>query len=106
MLNLFTGMLPTEFLRGVLGLLGLASAYMAGRTLIALRQREIPASRHYAWLIRMLLCLAALAFRHTIDTVAIIIWCLAAAAFGAGAWQASHRKPPEDLTDEIFPPET
>ncbi len=96
-------MLPTEFLRGVLGLLGLACAYMAGRTLIALRHGEVRASRHYAWLIRMLLCLGALVFRHSADTVAIVIWCLAALAFAAGGWQASHRKPPEDLTDEIFP---
>ena len=96
-------MLPTEFLRGVLGLLGLACAYMAGRTLIALRHGEIRASRHYAWLIRALLCLAALAFRHAIDGVAISIWCLAVVTFAAGLWQASHRQPPENLTDEIFP---
>jgi hypothetical protein len=105
MLNLFTVTLPTEFLRGVLGLLGLGCAYMSGRTLAAVRHGAIKPARHFAWLIRTLLCLAALAFRHTIDTVAIVIWSLAAAAYAAGLWQASRPKPPEDLTGEMFPPE-
>jgi hypothetical protein len=97
-------MLPTEFLRGVLGLLGFACAYMAGRTLAAVRQGTLKPIRHYAWLARTILCLAALVFRHTADTLAIVIWSLAAAAFAAGFWQATHQKPPEDLTNQIFPP--
>jgi hypothetical protein len=105
MLNMCRVILPTEFLRGVLGLLGVASSYMAGRSLAAVRQGAVKPARHFAWLVRTLLCLAALAFRHSIDTVVLLIWGLAAVAFGAGLWQAQHRKPPEDLTGEIFPPE-
>jgi hypothetical protein len=105
MLNLFTVMLPTEFLRGVLGLLGLGCAYMSGRSLASVRQGAIKPARHFAWLIRTLLCLAALAFRHTVDTVAIVIWSLAAATFAAGFWQAGHQKPQADIAKELFPPE-
>ena len=105
MLNMSTSdAFPIEFLRGVLGLLGLASAYMAGRSFAGVRQGAVKPGRHFAWLIRTLLCLATLAFRHPIDSAVLIIWCLAAVAFAGGLWQATHQKPPEDLTDEIFPP--
>ncbi len=50
----------------------------------------------------MTVCLAAIAFRHPVDAVDIAVWVLSAAAFGAGCWTASHQKPPEDLTGEIF----
>jgi hypothetical protein len=30
-------------------------------------------------------------------------WALSAAAFAGGWWQASHQKPPEDLSHEIVP---
>ena len=45
----------------------------------------------------------ALSFRHRVDAVALTVWTLALGAFAGGFWQASHRKPPEDLTHEIFP---
>jgi hypothetical protein len=38
-----------------------------------------------------------------VDTAAVIVWALAAAAFALAAWQTSHRPPPEDLTRQIFP---
>ena len=98
-------MVPTEFLRGFLGLLGLACAYMAGRTVVAVRKGQLKLSRLYAWILRTLICMLALAFRHPVDTLSLILWALAIVACAAGFWQASHQKPPEDLTHEIFPPE-
>ena len=50
-----------------------------------------------------MICLAAIAIRHTIDMQDYIIWGLAAAVFALGAWGASRIKPPEDLTGTIFP---
>jgi len=38
-----------------------------------------------------------------VDTIAIGLWTLAAALFAVAFWQTSHRKPPEDLTHQIFP---
>ena len=32
-----------------------------------------------------------------------LVWAMAALALTAGAWQAGHGKPPEDLTRQIFP---
>ena len=98
-------MVPTEFLRGVLGLLGLGCAFMTGRTLAGVRKGQLRLPRLYAWLIRTTLCMLALSFRHQVDGVSLIIWALAAAAVCGGYWQASNQKPPEDLTIEIFPPE-
>jgi hypothetical protein len=99
-------MVPTEFLRGFLGLLALACAYMAGRTLVVVRAGQLKVSRLYGWVIRTILCLMGLSFRHPVDTVTMIVWALSILTFAAGFWQASHRKPPEDLTHEIFPPES
>jgi hypothetical protein len=92
-----------EFLRGVLGILGLACAYMAGRSLVAVRRGWQKMGSLYGWLIRLMVCLAAVAFRHSIDTIDWAVWAMAALAFTAGAWQAGHRKPAEDLTRQIFP---
>jgi hypothetical protein len=94
---------PTEFLRGVVGVIALGCAYMAGRSLVAVRKGWQKVSTLYGWVIRMTVCLAAVAFRHSVDIVDIAIWVLAAAAFAGGCWSSSHQKPPEDLTHEIFP---
>jgi hypothetical protein len=92
-----------EFLRGILGVIGLACAYMAGRSLVAVRKGWQKPGALYGWIVRAAVCLAAVAFRHPVDTVAIVLWTLAAAAFALAAWQTSHRPPPEDLTRQIFP---
>ena len=94
---------PIELLRGLIGLIGVGSAFMAGRTLAAVRKGLIKAGRHYAWMVRSVVCLAALAFRHAPDAIMIGGWALSAAAFAGGWWQASHQKPPEDLSHEIVP---
>ena len=98
-------MVPNEFLRGFLGLLGLGCAYMAGRTLVGVRRGQLKLSRFYGWLFRTAVCMLGLSFRHPVDGVSLSIWALALLACGGGYWQASHQKPPEDLTSEIFPPE-
>jgi hypothetical protein len=94
---------PTEFLRGVLGMISLGCAYMAGRAVVGFREGRQKISGLNGWLIRLTLCLAAVAFRHSVDMIDIAIWALAAVAFAGGYWGASRRKPPEDLTSEIFP---
>ena len=92
-----------EFLRGILGVIGLACAYMAGRSLVAVRKGWQRAGALYGWIIRATVCLFAIAFRHPVDTVALVLWAMAAAAFALAAWRAAHRAPPEDLTRQIFP---
>ena len=96
-------MYPTGLLRGLLGLIGIGSAFMAGRTMAAVRQGLLKPGRHYAWMVRAVVCLAALAFRHSPDAVMIGAWALSAVVFAGGWWQASHPKPPEDLSREIVP---
>jgi hypothetical protein len=94
---------PTELPRSLLGLIGLGSAFMAGRSLAAVRKGLVQAGRHYAWMLRTVLCLAALAFRHSPDAILMGGWALSAAACAGGWWQVAHRKPPEDLSHEIVP---
>jgi hypothetical protein len=94
---------PIGLLRGLLGLIGLGSAFMAGHTMAAVRKGVVRARSHYAWMVRAVVCLAALAFRHSPDALTMGIWALAAAAFAAGWWQAAHQKPPEDLSQDIVP---
>jgi len=94
-----------EFLRGVLGLLGVACAGMTGRTAAAIRKGWQKPTRLYAWVIRTVLCLAAVAFRYSLDIVDILVWALAAVAFTFAFWSTSREKPQEDLTRTIFPDE-
>src|SRR5690349_17648182 len=94
---------PIQFFRGVLGALCVLFAYMAGRSALMVRQGRQKKTRLYGWLIRMVLCGAAVMFRQGLDTVSIGVWAVAALVFAAGMWTASHQKPPEDLTDQIFP---
>jgi hypothetical protein len=95
-----------EFLRGVLGIVGLACAYMAGRSLYAVRKGWQKLSKLYGWIIRAAACLGAMILRHPVDGIAVIVWALAAVAFIAAYWQAMHQKPPEDLSGQIFPRES
>ena len=92
-----------EFLRGVLGLLGVASAYMAGRSAVAVRRGWQKISRLYGWIIRSVLCLLAIAIRFPLDFVDILVWVLALVAFSIAFWSTSRQKPQEDLTRTIFP---
>ena len=94
---------PMALMRGLLGLIGIGSAFMAGRAIAAVRQGLLKAGRHYAWMVRAVLCLAALAFRHSPDALMIGACALAVAAFAGGWCQASHRPPPEDLSRVIMP---
>ena len=94
-----------DFLRGLLGLLGMGAAFMTGRSAVAVRKGWQKPSRLYGWVIRTLVCVAAVAFRNPLDTVDLIVWGLAAVAFAGGMWSALRQKPPEDLTRRIFPDE-
>jgi len=95
-----------EFLRGVLGVIGLGCAFMAGRSLAAVHKGWQKPPRLYGWIIRAVVCLAAIVFRHPVDLIAMVLWGLAAVLFGVGYMQSLHRKPPEDLSRDIFPHES
>jgi hypothetical protein len=93
-----------EFLRGLLGLLGMGAAFMAGRSAVAVRKGWQKPSRLYGWLIRTVICVVAVAFRNPLDTVDLIVWGLAAVAFAGGVRSILRRKPQEN-TPRIFPDE-
>ena len=95
-----------EFLRGVLGIIGLGCAYMAGRALAMLHRGQIKISRLYGWILRAVVCLGAIVLRHPVDLIAIVLWGLAAVLFGLAYMQTLKQKPPEDLSHEIFPHES
>jgi len=92
-----------DFLRGLIGTLGIGCAFLFAQALVALRKGRGKLGNFYAWMIRTGLCLGALAIRHAIDIEAAVIWTLATAAFAFGYWEASREKKPEDLTKTIFP---
>ncbi|MGO9094049.1 MAG: hypothetical protein ACLQGV_02405 [Bryobacteraceae bacterium] len=94
-----------EFLRGLLGFLGMGAAFMTGRSAVAVRKGWLKPSRLYGWVIRTVVCVVAVAFRNPVDTVDLIVWGLATVALAGGMWSASRQKPPEDLTRQIFPDE-
>ena len=96
---------PTEFLRGVLGLLCVFFAYVAGRTAGAARHAAVKRNRIYGWVIRATVCGGALLFRHPVDAVVIIVYLLAAAVAGLGWWTAQRPRHEEDLSHDIVPKE-
>jgi len=92
-----------EFMRGVIGIIGLGCAHMLGRALVGVRKGRTRLSNFYAWVLRTLICLGAVALRHSFDVTDLVIWGLAVVAFAAGSWDAARDKPVEDLTHQIFP---
>src|ERR1035437_2831174 len=96
---------PTEFLRGLLGFLGLSSAFMTGRSAVAVRKGWQKPSRLYGWAIRTAVCVVAVASRNPGDPVDLMGWGLGALASPAGMQSFLRHKPPEALTRRIFPEE-
>jgi hypothetical protein len=94
-----------EFLRAVLGLIGIGCAAMAARALVGVREGWQKRSKPTGWLIRTGLCLAGVMFRHPVDALDIGVWVLMAAAAAVAGWIAARPKPEEDLTRTIFPGE-
>ncbi|HEY7390475.1 MAG TPA: hypothetical protein VH640_18300 [Bryobacteraceae bacterium] len=92
-----------EFLRGVLGVLGIFFAYLAGRAGAQVRKGQQKLTRFYGWVIRATACLIVISIRHELGALDIAIWVLSAASFALGWWNAAQAKPPEDLSHEIFP---
>jgi hypothetical protein len=97
--------LPIDFMRGLVGLIGIGCAFMLARAVAAFRKGQVRVSRLYGWIIRLTLCMAAVWYpvRGSIDAVDLVVYALAAAAFAAGYWDATRVKEQEDLTSEIFP---
>jgi uncharacterized membrane protein YoaK (UPF0700 family) len=94
---------PIEFLRGLIGFIGIGCAYMAGRSTVAVRKGWQKPSRLTGWILRTVLCLLAVVFRHPLDFADVAVVALAAVAFSAGVWNTSHEKKEEDLSHTIFP---
>lgn len=93
---------PLEFLRGVLGLLCVFFAHMAGRSAAAVGLGRQKPSRLYGWLIRTTLCAGAMLFRQSLDAVAIAVYALACVAAGLGWWMERRPRQEEDLSRELF----
>ena len=62
---------PIELLRAFLASSASAAPSWPASTLAAVRKGRVKAGRHYAWMVRAVVCLAALAFRHAPDAVMI-----------------------------------
>ncbi len=92
-----------EFMRGILGFIGIGCAFMLGRSLVAVQRGWQKQSKLIGWAIRVLLCLGAVAFRHPVDAADIVVWSLSAVAFGVGLWESSRPRKEENLTKAIFP---
>src|SRR5437764_801302 len=52
------------------------------------------------------LCLGAIVARHEVDQIAEASWVIALIAALLGYRQVMHRRPPEDLSRQIFPHES
>jgi len=94
-----------EFLRAVLGFIGIGCASMSARALVRARKGGHKRPNATAWPIRAVLCLGGVMFRHPIDWLDVAVWILMPAAAAVAGWVAAHPKPQEDLTGTIFPGE-
>ena len=91
-----------EFLRGVLGVLGVIFAHLAGRAGAKVRKGKQKLSGFYGWLIRAAACVIAVSIRHQLGVLDVAVWVLCAVAFAFGWWDASRARPEEDMTQQIF----
>jgi hypothetical protein len=91
-----------EFLRGVLGVLAVLFAHLAGRSGAQARKRKQKLTYFYGWVIRAAVCLIVVSIRHPLGLLDLAVWALSAIAFGIGWWDAWRDRPTEDLTKEIF----
>jgi uncharacterized membrane protein YoaK (UPF0700 family) len=95
---------PIELLRGVLAVIATFFAFVLGRTAGRVHKGEQRSTKLYPWIFRFALTAVAVWWRHGLDYTLIALIVLSAAAFAGGLWdELRERKPPEDLTDEIFP---
>ena len=94
-----------EFLRGIVGVIGIGCAYMTGRAFVLYRKGVQRQFRFFGWIFRTVLCMVAVGLRHSVDTADIAIGTLAALAFAAALRQYWREKPEEDLTKTMFPPD-
>jgi hypothetical protein len=92
-----------EFMRGIAGFIGIGCAYMMGRSLVLFRQGRERQMRLYGWIFRTLLCMIGVGLRNPLDAADIVIWTLAAIAFGGALWNHSRPKVEEDFTSAMFP---
>jgi hypothetical protein len=92
-----------EFLRGVLGVLGVIFAHLAGRSGAKVRKGRQKISGFYAWVLRAAACVIVISIRHELGLLDVAVWVLCAAAFAAGWWDASRARTEEDLPHQIFP---
>ena len=92
-----------EFLRGVLGLIGVLCAFMLGRTAAFVRKGQLKPTRLYSWIIRAVLCLGAITIRHALDFADIASWSLAVIVLCLGFWEASRQKKEEPINLDIYP---
>src|SRR5689334_366078 len=95
-------MASMELLRGVLGVLCLFFAFQFGRGAARAYERR-PRPGYRGWMIRLVLCMVAVAFRRGLDLLTVVTLVFSAAALAAGAWLEMRPKPPqEDLTRTMF----
>jgi hypothetical protein len=95
-----------EFLRGILGVVGIACAFMAGRSIALHRRGRQKIYYVYAWVFRMAACLIAVAYRNPLDTADIAIGSLAACAFASALWTNLRVKNEEEPPIRIFTDES
>jgi hypothetical protein len=93
-----------EFMRGIMGCIGIGCAFMTGRSIGLARKGWQKPAKIYSWAIRLLLCLGAVAFRHPVDTIDLVIWALCAVALSAALWD-NLREKKEESAPTIFPDE-
>ena len=94
--------IPLDMLRGILGLLCLFFAHFLGRSILRVSRGQQRSRHLVGWLLRTLICVGGVLWNRGVDTMAIVIFTLAAASLVIGAWDEQRPKKQEDLTRQIF----
>jgi hypothetical protein len=89
------------FLSGMMGVLGIFFAHLAGRSGAQVQKRTEKRIRFYGWMIRAAGC-EMVPVLYPLGKMNFVIWSLAVAAFVLGWWGVARTKPDEDLSKEMF----
>jgi hypothetical protein len=91
-----------EFLRGILGVIAVGCAFMAGRAVGLVRKGRQKNSYAIGWLFRTLACVIAVAYRNPFDIADISVGSLVIVAFAIAFWDQWRPKKEDDAPVKIF----
>ncbi len=90
-------MVPIQFLRLIVGLLGMLFAYGLGRAAVRLRRNGQPVTKALTWVLRTSVAVLAILWTGRFDALGIVLLALIAASCAAGVYLETRPRKTEEI---------